>query len=218
MSKVIVAFSALAIVCAAAPASATIVIYSTPGVVQPDENVLFQGPPPSGNNAFGVTSQTNLPVTFTGNELLATPSSGQARITGADGNLSQLAFALGTGLGFTEVEFNIFGTQATATSVMLNFTDQFGTVFSDDFAIGRGQNFFSARAFDDQFITNVSFTLNGDVRDVRQFRIGGIGSIDDGGGAPSPVPEPQSWLLLMAGFGLVGASLRRRQAHRTVAA
>ena len=29
--------------------------------------------------------------------------------------------------------------------------------------------------------------------------------------APSPAPEPQVWALMLAGFGLVGASLRRRR-------
>jgi hypothetical protein len=32
---------------------------------------------------------------------------------------------------------------------------------------------------------------------------------------PEPVPEPASWVMLVAGFGAVGAALRRR---RTVAA
>ena len=211
MSRIFLAFSALTVALAAVPAAATITIYSTPGVLQPDQNVLFQGPPPSGNNAFGVTSVTNNLVTFTGNEALATAAGGQARITGLDEGLSQLSFALDSGLGFKEVEFNIFGTGATADEVTLNFTDQFGTVFSDTFGIGNGQNFFSARAFDNQLIRTVSFTLNGDVQDARQFRIGGIQEI-------GVVPEPQSWALLLAGFGLVGFAMRRRKSMPSVTA
>lgn len=41
----------------------------------------------------------------------------------------------------------------------------------------------------------------------------GVGSLPDGidpGG--DPIPEPASWAMLIAGFGLVGASLRRRRA------
>lgn len=37
----------------------------------------------------------------------------------------------------------------------------------------------------------------------------------DGGGNPSPVPEPATWTMLIAGFGLVGITLRRRKAVPT---
>ena len=219
MSRYLLALAGLELALAAAPATATIIVYDTPGAIQPAENVLFQGTPPSGNNAFGVTNQTNTAVTFTGIEALSTPSMGQARIEAADGGLSQLSFALtDPALGFKQVEFNIFGTQATATSVQLSFFDQFGNTFGGTYNIVSGQNFFSAQALDDQFITNVSVLLNGNVKDIRQFRIGGIAGIVDGGGTGSTVPEPENWALLIAGFGLVGASARRRRTIPAVTA
>ena len=218
MRYYLTALAGLGLASAAVPASAMIVIFDSPGAVQPDENVLFKGAPPSGNNAFGVTNKSNTGVTFTGNEALVIPSKGQARLQAADGGLSQLAFMLtDPTLGFKEVEFNIFGTKATATSVTLNFLNQFGTTFGDTFTINNGQNFFSARALDDQFITNVSFLLDGDVANVRQFRIGGIGEFG-GDGSGAVVPEPESWMMLIAGFGLVGTMARRRKALLTVSA
>ena len=42
--------------------------------------------------------------------------------------------------------------------------------------------------------------------------------IVEGDGIGSPVPEPESWALLMAGFGLVGAAIRRRRQVRVVSA
>jgi hypothetical protein len=42
----------------------------------------------------------------------------------------------------------------------------------------------------------------------------GLGSPGDGGGGGTPgaVPEPASWAMMIAGFGLVGAAVRRRRA------
>lgn len=37
-------------------------------------------------------------------------------------------------------------------------------------------------------------------------------------GAAGPVPEPSTWLMMIAGFGLAGAALRRRPATRPAAA
>ena len=199
------------------PAAATILIYSTPGTLQPAENILFQSDVPVGNSATGITNQTGSLVNFTGIEPLETPPQGQARISALDGGLSQLSFQLEGGLGFREVEFNIFGTGGTATETVLNFTDQFGTVFSNTFAITNGQNFFSALAIDNQFITNVQFLLNGNVQDARQFRIGGVGIIPDPD-VSGVVPEPESWAMLIVGFGLVGATMRRRKRMMSVTA
>lgn len=213
--KILASGLALGFGVAALPASATIIIYNTPGAVQPDENVLLNTAPPTGNLAFGRTNQTNTDVTFRGIEPLATPSNGQARVEAADGGLSALEFFLtDDSLGFTEVEFNIFGTRRTAQNATLNFTDQFGEVFSQMFSLNNGQNFFSAEAIDGQLITNVSFTLDGNVTDVRQFRIGGVESI----GGVGVVPEPGVWALMIAGFGLVGAANRRRNRTPVVAA
>jgi hypothetical protein len=213
MHSSILAFAGLALASAALPAAASIVIYDSPGALQPSLNVLFGGaPPPSGNNVFGITNHTNTAVTFLGVEPLTAPANGQARIEAVDTGLGSLFFSLTDPLlGFRQVEFNIFGTRGSATSVDLSFTDQFGNIFGGTYAIGNGENFFSAEAIDNQFIKSVQFTLNGDVVDARQFRIGGIGT-------PGSVPEPSNWAMLIIGFGLIGAASRRRRTPEVVAA
>ncbi len=208
MNKLL-ALAALAGLTAGTPAAATITIYDTPGAVQPDENVLFQAGTAVDNTARGITNNTLTLVSFVGNEPLDLPK-GQARITAVDGGLRQLSFGLTDPiLGFTTVEFNIFKSKANPTLATLIFTDQTGALFVGEYGMRHGDNFFSARATNNEFITNVFFTLSRDVQDVRQVRIGGIGPLD-GGGSGNTVPEPSAWALMLAGFGLVGVVARRR--------
>lgn len=195
---------AMGIACIAVPAAATITIFDSPGKVQPKENVLFQAGNPVGFNAFGVTKKSHTGITFLGTEPLLTPSNGQARVEAADGGLMSLDFfATLSTLGFSAVEFNIFGTHATAKNVTLSFFDQFNNVFSGTFSIGTGQNFFSALATDNEIISKIQIRLDGNVHDMKQFRVtpATIGN----------VPEPASWAMLLVGFGLVGAAARRRK-------
>ena len=184
-----------------APANADITIFDTPGALQPEEQVLLQTPTPGNTMVFGVTNQTSSGVTFLGVETLDAQASGQARVIAADGGFSTLEFFLTDPLqAFTEIEFNI--NSSTATSVNLSFTAQFGNVFSDMFALDiNGENFFSARAVNNQLIRNFSFTANGDVLDLRQVRVGGI----------QAVPEPATWAMLIIGFAVSGAAIRRRR-------
>ena len=200
---------AVAAICAfvAGPAWADITIFDVPGAVQPAENVLFNNvPPPTGNLAFGRTNQTSTSVTFQGTEPLVTPAQGQARLAAADGGFNNLQFYLTTPqTGFTEVEFNING--SAGTSVQLNFTDQFGNITSGTFALVNGQNFFSARATNGEFITNVAFTTTADVADLRQVRVGGFGNF-------GAIPEPATWAMMIGGFAFVGAVARRRGAGK----
>ncbi|OYQ25678.1 hypothetical protein CHU93_13175 [Sandarakinorhabdus cyanobacteriorum] len=205
MRGIFLAAQCAAISLIAFPAAATIAIYTSPGAVQPAENVLFSGPDPIGNTVIGFTNQTQTRVTFNGIEPLVSPPAGQARIEATDGGLTELSFGLDPGLGFKEVEFDLFGTHAEATQVVLNFTDQFSTIFAGTYAIHQGGNFFSARAFDNQLITNVRFMLDGPIIDAGQFRIGGVGEA-------GAVPEPAMWAMMMAGMGLVGVAMRRRKA------
>src|SRR5258705_13074574 len=77
------AVSALALLIAV-PASATVVIGTGAGTIQPDQNLLFTNNPANGTTVTGVTSQTNTLVSIMGGETLV-GNGGQARLEAADG-------------------------------------------------------------------------------------------------------------------------------------
>lgn len=209
------ALSALACVSALAfgapSANATIILDVGPGVLQPDENLLFNNNPTPGPIIEGVTNQTGTFVTIEGGETL-TPAGGQARLDTADGTISSLFTYRGfadqlagfdlsdAALAFTDVEFRLFG--GTATEATLTFVDTAGEVFSQTFAI-LPNGFFNASAIDGQLIDYFTIAANGSIGDVRQIRIGGVTAI---------VPEPASWAMMIMGFGGMGAMMRRRRA------
>ena len=222
--KLQIALAASALLLAAAPAGATIIIGTGPGALQPPENVLFTNNPANGTTITGVTNQTVTSISITGGETLV-GNGGQARVEAADGLVSttggafgglpasQLAFDLtDPALAFTSTEFRIFVGSGAATTATLTFLDSTGQTFSNTFDI-LPNGFFNALATNGETIDKFSFTTNGSFEDVRQVRVGGITTL------PSAlVPEPMSWALMIIGFGGVGAIARRRRDFASPAA
>jgi hypothetical protein len=208
--KLIGAVAAATAIGVACPAAATIVLDTGAGVLQPDENLLFNNNPTPGFVIEGQTNQTGAFVTIAGGEVL-TPTGGQARLDTADNTLSTLFSFRGfnnhlvgfdlsdSGLAFTSTEFRVFG--GTATELTLTFVDTAGEVFQQTFGIP-ANGFFNAEAIDGQLIDFFAIAANGTIGDIRQIRIGGVQAI---------VPEPSSWALMIMGFGGAGAMLRSRR-------
>lgn len=197
---------------AAFPAAATVILDVGPGVLQPDENLLFSNDPTPDFDIEGVTNQTATLVTLTGGETL-TAFGGQARVRPQDivldttftfnGLADQLlGFDFSdAGLAFTETEFRVFG--GTATELTLTVVDTAGEIFQETFAIPKS-GYFSARAIDNQLIDYFSIAVNGTLGDIRQIRVGGVQDI-------AVIPEPASWAMMLLGFGSAGAMLRTRR-------
>ena len=190
------------------PASAGVSLCTSPGCVQPSSNVLFDTSM-TGNPVDGTLNKNSAIVTFTGNEsLTTTQSNGQARISGTDGNLTQLNFGLGSGATFNEVEFNL---NALADGfVTLTFLGTGGTTLrvTDPLAISiNGQNYFGG--FGAGF-ASVSINSTVQLGDVRQVRLGGITTLQ------TAVPEASTWAMMLIGFGAVGYGLRKGRRERAI--
>ena len=202
----------------ASPAAAAIVIDVGPGVLQPEENLLFNNNPAPGLTVEGVTNQTNTFVSIFGGETLV-GDGGQARLDTLDGTISSTFTFQGLAnqlvgfdfsdptLAFTSTEFRLFG--GTATEATLTFVDTDGEVFTETLTL-LPNGFFNAVAIDDQLIDYFSIAANGTIGDIRQIRIGGVTEINGGGGGE--IPEPTTWAMMILGFGAAGASFRRRRA------
>lgn len=205
MNKLLLAAGAAAAL-SSAPASAAVIIYSSPGAVQPAENVLFQTLNQTGTTVEGLTNQTSTNVTFTSttDTLLTTGSQGQARLEATDGDLDQVLFGLSDPqLSFTEAEFNLFNAFPDTNEVTITLSSGVTQTFSLN---PNGQNFFGIRATDGDVLTSIAFDTNGSgVADLRQVRLGGITS------QMSAVPEPGTWAMVLLGFGAIGFGMRRRK-------
>lgn len=202
-----IAASMMAIAAGAAmPASAAIVVVTDPPGVDTEENVLFKN---LGPDAL-IVAPTNkgMDVSFTGDEILDAPAGGQAKISGADGDFTTLTFfATDSSTGFSAVEFSLSPLTGRRSSddvtATITFFDQFGAGTTITNApLDSGQNWFAAFTTDLSVISRVEITTSADIRDARHFRI-------DGANFVAPVPEPATWLMLIAGFGVVGGALRR---------
>jgi hypothetical protein len=94
-------------------------------------------------------------------------------------------------------KFNNFGSENGSNYVASGSSGVISTALVDSF------NSYSSVFVTGNGITNLS--INNNNNDSWLF---GIGSITFSAGA---VPEPASWAMMIAGFGLVGATMRRRR-------
>lgn len=200
-------FAMAALLISASPAMAAILTYTSSGPVQPKENVQFNDN--LATDPFTALTNKGTSVTFTSNESLQSFSGGQARISGSDGNINSLTFFLTDPLkAMTAVEFLITDPNGrTHTTATVSFFDQFNVATTiSDFALGNGNDWFAAKVTGNSVISKVVITTAANVEDVRQIRV-----------SPAVVPEPATWAMLIAGFGMIGAAMRRRNRPLAIA-
>jgi hypothetical protein len=156
---------------------------------------------------------TDYTVNFNSPETMTVSGSGLAILSATDGNLDKFSFSV-KDAKFTwfDLDFMKFAPSDIKVQVFVN--DQ--STAAQEFTISDNKYPVQGSATDGDYFTKITFdfadyagTLNSGVEQVKQIGISGI----------SPVPEPATWAMMIAGFGLVGASLRlRRNEKKALAA
>jgi hypothetical protein len=145
--------------------------------------------------------QYQQPAFSDGSQYLAVKANGSATITSTSGGYNSVSFFIGSIDGYNTVDV-----LNTAGVVIGSYTnDAFTTPFE---ANGDGSS----------SITNRRVSITAGAND------GLIGSIRFGTGANSlevdnlvfAVPEPSTWLMMLAGFGMVGMAMRARRRRMNV--
>jgi hypothetical protein len=149
-------------------------------------------------------------------QTLSEPSTGQARVEvlGADTVLQSLTIQLAdlsnplAGIGYIEFNLDETASLGNAINVVINAVDQNGNPFTTSAAVGNGSNWFSALASDGEVIRSISFDAAGTTgfTDIRQVRLGPALGL-----APSAVPEPATWAMMIIGLGAMGFASRRKR-------
>lgn len=211
-SYLFAATSAMLIGVGAIPAQATIILVPASSIQ--GENVLFNAGTTTGTTVFSADPVgAGIYVNGSGATLIA--NGGQASVSGdLDAatpspmdtiNVNALNFGLTSGGTFNNLEFNLFGGDATSASFVI--TDNEGQVFNfANLELKNGSNFFGFQGILGETIRTVAFTTTGGtgIQDMRQIRL-------DVTPLAAAVPEPTTWALMLFGFGLTGYSLRARR-------
>lgn len=176
------------------------------------------------NKVFGSFSEDGgaYGVTFQSNELIDTKN-GKAFIDPKDGFLESLSFSLtDPTLFFTGFDLDLHKFSAGISSVTVTAfrgNDELLSKVFDLTSISGNKFGIEGSADDGDYFTKIAFSFTGagnnfGVEQVKAINIGGVGTIST---IPA-VPEPATWAMLIAGFGLVGAAARRRDRKTVVAA
>ena len=201
MKKLLLAGAAAVTMMAVAPASAQVtgqLANAGPNQLTLTSAGLFNGLTPVATLLGGTVYSTNqsaasMPVGTNGNFLAAGPTSGTSATLTFLGGVSFLNFLWGSPDTYNVLTVNSTSGTQTFTAAGLGFPNVTGSQSMSQYVLFSGIN--GTR------INSVTFSNSPSINafEAANFSITG------------PVPEPATWALMIAGFGLVGFAMRRRQ-------
>jgi hypothetical protein len=170
----------------------------------------------------GNTNDENVDVSTTGT--ISNLGNGFGSVDGKDSGsdfLTSLTFTPTTGTAFDgfffrgqlqEIDKHSVDVNNGQVTITVNGTDTFVV---NDLGIEEDITDLGVEAIDDKTpITSITLTAGtGEYfKEFKQVQLSGVvgGSVGGTGGG-GPIPEPATWIVMLAGFGLAGSLLRRRQ-------
>lgn len=156
----------------------------------------------SGNPVFGCLNDDHAQLVQLSSDESLEITGGQASLDATDGSLSQLSISLvANTLGTVILNID------SLADGFVRFAD--GSGLDGTFALdGNGENFFTATGVTGGFLSFTTFDSQGVeidlVADVKQIRLGVL----------APIPEPETYALMMAGLAALGFIARRRKTAR----
>jgi hypothetical protein len=156
----------------------------------------------SGKSLTGFVNLDGSAVTFTSSDLLKITGSGEATVEPSTGVITNLDVDFAK--AWDNITFSFAGDKGTF-SLLVNGTTQFDSSNCSICTIGKGQNKFTLSG---SGISSLSYTFDPGVDTAKQFRVEGVSSA---------VPEPNTWALMLIGFGAVGGAMRARKRKQTPA-
>ena len=205
-------FTAAALATIAAPASASVVVLDFQGVANPSNSTTVGGFYNGGTSGDG-NSGTNYGVSFTSNALAINSYNGNGEpdpgvLYFLSGGAVNITYAAGFSAGFSFY----YASNSQSSITVYDGENGTGNVLA---TLNLANNFQQGCGYCQWDAIGVTFAgvaksidFSGGADYVAFDRIT-FGSDKPGGG--NTVPEPATWAMLIAGFGMVGASLRRRR-------
>ena len=134
-------------------------------------------------------------------QLLVTVPNGSTLVINVAGTDIDLAGKVNTFANMQNVVWNFY--QATTIDLAQQFSGSVLGVFADITAGNSGN-------IDGTVVgNNITQNANGEIHNA--YFQGDLSSLSGGGGVVSTAPEPSTWAMLILGFGLIGAAMRRRR-------
>lgn len=122
-------------------------------------------------------------------------------------------------LGFSDLVIGLNATKGspvviTGFATLLDGSSVTLDPFSYDYgALGGGSsNLFNIRDTEGSLFTSLTLQFSTNTSQIKSLYAGGIDALP----TVSAVPEPASWAMMIGGFGLIGAAMRRRNTRTKV--